>query len=66
MIPLEWAFGIGAFLLGLVLAWAMWTNAHRNRRNDALTEEATREEYDDPDAYADHDRERLKHKVRPS
>ena len=41
---------IGVALLGAVMAWAAARNAKRDRSRDALTEAATREEYDHPNA----------------
>lgn len=41
---------IGVALLGAFLAWGAAYNARRDRRKDALTEAATREQYDHPNA----------------
>lgn len=41
---------IGVALLGAALAWGAAYNARRDRRKDALTEAATREQYDHPNA----------------
>ncbi len=41
---------IGVALLGAVMAWAAARTARRDKRMDALTEAATREEYDHPNA----------------
>jgi hypothetical protein len=41
---------IGVALLGAVMAWAAARNAKRDKRQDALTEAATREQYDHPNA----------------
>ncbi|MFC3079167.1 hypothetical protein ACFODL_13805 [Phenylobacterium terrae] len=41
---------IGVALLGAAIAWGMAYNSRRDRRKDALTEAATREEYDHPNA----------------
>lgn len=38
----------GAILLGLALAYGMLQNSRRDRRNDKLTEAATRDLYDHP------------------
>jgi hypothetical protein len=62
----ELLMDIGAFLLGLVLAWAMWRNHHRNKANDKVTEEATRELYADPDHYDKEREEEFRRQVRPS
>lgn len=55
----ETLWGVGVLLLAVVIAWALWRNATRNRANDRITEEATRRMYDDPDAYHAGGRERL-------
>jgi LPS O-antigen subunit length determinant protein (WzzB/FepE family) len=41
---------IGVALLGAAIAWGMAYNARRDHRKDALTEAATREQYDHPNA----------------
>lgn len=66
MFPWEIAYVIGAAVLGGALAWGLWRNANRNKANDAVTEEATRQEYDHPDTYMDERRENLKSQVKPS
>jgi hypothetical protein len=53
MLAWEMAWPIGALILGVALAWALWRNHTRNRANDAITEEATRQEYAHPDSYED-------------
>ena len=42
---------IGAIILGLVLAYAIFRNRSRNPRNEQIAEAATREEYRHPDSY---------------
>jgi HAMP domain-containing protein len=42
----ETLYLIGAVLLGLGLAWGLFANSRRNRRNDPLTDAATRANYD--------------------
>ncbi|HEX2558643.1 hypothetical protein [Phenylobacterium sp.] len=39
---------IGVALLGAAIAWGMARNARRDRSKDALTEAATRQQYDHP------------------
>ena len=39
---------IGPMALGLVLAYGMWRNHTRDRSKDYVTEEATRELYENP------------------
>lgn len=58
-------YGLGALLLLAVLIWAVSRNKGRNRANDAITEAATREEYDHPETYEETRRE-LNRRVRPS
>ncbi|HEY9217237.1 MAG TPA: hypothetical protein VIO94_04255 [Phenylobacterium sp.] len=41
---------IGVALLGAFMAWGAARNRGRDRRNDALTDAATRAQYDDPEA----------------
>ena len=47
----EMLFGVGALLLLAALVYGMWQYQTRNRANDRITEEATREEYSRPDSY---------------
>ena len=61
----EYAFGIGALVLFAAILYGFIQYKRRNRANDPITEEATREEYDHPDTYPE-TRERLKERVRPS
>jgi hypothetical protein len=44
----ELLFGAGSLLLFLVLAYGLWRYQTRNRANDEITEQATREMYDRP------------------
>jgi hypothetical protein len=65
MIAWELAWPLGALLLGLGLAYGLWRYHTRNRANDPITEEATRELYKHPETY-DRKREELKRRIRPS
>lgn len=47
----ELAFPVGVILLGLALAWGLFRYRTRNKANDRITEEATRQEYDHPASY---------------
>ena len=47
-----------------MLAWGLWRYHTRNKRNDPVTEEATRELYDHPDTYEER-RDELNHEIRP-
>jgi len=63
--PLEIVYIIGAVLLAGGLAYGMIQYYSRNRRNDAITEEATRMHYDAPVAYKHGGREALKDQLEP-
>jgi len=56
---------LGAVVLAGAIAYGMIQYYSRNRRNDAITEEATRMEYDAPTAYKHGGREALKDQVEP-
>ena len=60
---LELFYGIGAVILGVVLAWAVMRNRRRNRANDAVTQAATREAYENPNGY---DPEKYRSKLGPN
>lgn len=47
----ELLYGLGALALLAALVWGMARYKSRNRANDAVSETATREEYDRPDRY---------------
>lgn len=61
----ELAWPIGALALGIALAYGLWSYSTRNRANDRVTEDATRELYKHPETY-DRKREALKQQIRPS
>ncbi|MDO8900174.1 MAG: hypothetical protein Q7V15_02355 [Phenylobacterium sp.] len=67
MINLSWEliYPIAAAVLGLAIAYGLFRYSRRNRRNDAITEQATREEYHHPKRY-DRTEEEFRDKVRPS
>jgi hypothetical protein len=58
--PWEIFYVLGAVLLAGGIAYGMIQYYSRNKRNDAITEEATRMEYDAPLAYKHGGREALK------
>jgi hypothetical protein len=58
-------YGIGALLLVAALAWGVYQSRTRNRRNDRVTEQAVKAEYQNPDTYRQKS-EDLKRKVEPS
>ncbi|OYW93744.1 MAG: hypothetical protein B7Z13_06440 [Caulobacterales bacterium 32-67-6] len=45
----EVMFPIGAALLGLAIAYGLFRYSRRDRRNDSLSEQATREVYQHPE-----------------
>ena len=65
MQPLELLYGVGALVLLVALVWGITQYKTRNKANDALTEAATREEYDHPDRYAAEEDE-FRKQIRPS
>ena len=67
MLNLSWEllFPVSAALLGLALAYGLFRYTRRDRRNDAVTEQATREEYRHPDRY-DQTEDDFRDKVRPT
>jgi hypothetical protein len=44
----EAAWIVGALALGIAMAWGLFSYMNRDRSKDALTDRATREEYDNP------------------
>ena len=62
---LEIVYGIGVVVLAVGLIYGILQYKARNRKNDAITEEATREQYAHPETY-DERREELKKKLHPS
>lgn len=59
---LELFYGLGTFILGAAVAWAVIRNSQRNHANDAVTEAATREEYRHPNSY---DPEKFRAQLQP-
>lgn len=47
----EIVYGAGAAVLLVAIAWGFYRDKTRNKRNDAITEAATREQYQHPDRY---------------
>lgn len=47
----EIAYGAGAAVLLAAMVWGVLRDKSRNKRNDALTEAATREQYEHPERY---------------
>jgi len=66
MIGWEMLWPLGTLLLGLGIAYGMWRVHTRNKANDAVTEAATREQYDNPKTYMAETRDELKDEIRPS
>ena len=63
MIAWEMLFHIGWVLLGLALAYGLWKYYTRNKANDPITEQATREQYEHPKSYDNERREELKDRL---
>ena len=61
----EVLFILGAMLLGAAIAYGAFRYYTRDRRNDAITEQATREEYRHPERY-DRTEDEFRKQVRPS
>jgi hypothetical protein len=61
----EILWGVGTVLLLIALIWGVRQSRTRNRANDRITEEATRQEYADPAHYPQEQRN-LEKQTRPS
>lgn len=61
----ELLYGLGALALFAALLYGVIQYKRRNRANDPLTEEATRQEYNHPEGYSDR-QDALKARVRRS
>lgn len=61
----EVLYVLGALLVGGAIAYGAIRYYTRNRRNDAITEQATREEYQHPERY-DRTEDEFRKQVRPS
>ncbi len=55
---------VGWVILGAAIAYGLYRYHTRNKRNDPVTEEATRALYDNPETY-DERREELNKEIRP-
>lgn len=44
-------YGIGALLVGFALAWGLWRGRLKSPKARAIHEEATREQYEEPERY---------------
>lgn len=51
MIPFELLFITGAAILLAVIIYGVYRDKTRNKRTDAVTEAATREQYEHPERY---------------
>lgn len=54
----EIGFGIGTLVLLAAIAYGLYQSARRDPRNEAVTEEATRDLYRNPDTYEQREAER--------
>ena len=61
----EVLYVVGALILGGAIAYGAFRYYTRNRSNDAITEQATREEYRHPDRY-DRTEDEFRKKVQSS
>jgi hypothetical protein len=59
----ETAYALGAVLIFLGLIWGVMASRTRNRRNDAVSQEATRAQYEHPDTYQSELRPKLEKKL---
>ncbi|WP_084399766.1 hypothetical protein [Henriciella aquimarina] len=57
--PLEILYAIGALALLAILIWAVAVPQLKSPKARALREEATREEFKDPERYAQKDQDKL-------
>jgi hypothetical protein len=61
----EILYGIGAILLAIGIIYAVMRNKGRDRRNDRITDQATREIYrQDPETYSAETRPELDRRVK--
>ncbi len=51
MIPFELIFFVGAILLFGAILYGVYRDKTRNKRKDAITEAATKEQYEHPERY---------------
>ena len=65
MQPYELLYGVGALVLMIALVWGITQYKTRNKANDAVTEAATRAEYDHPETY-EQEQDKFEKQVRPS
>jgi hypothetical protein len=63
MLQPEALWGVGIAVVFVALFWGWSYTRSRNRANDAITEAATKAEYDRPESY---DPEKVKRTARPS
>lgn len=64
MISWEMLWPIGTVILAGLLVYGLVKYYTRNKANDAITEQATREQYEHPDTYDEGRRQALKARVR--
>ena len=62
MLSWEILYPIGTVILAGGLAYGMWKYHTRNKANDPITEQATREQYEHPKSY---DEDKFKGRVKP-
>lgn len=59
----ELLWSLGVVVLGVALIYGFYRYKTRNKANDPITEAATRENYDHPDAYKAGGRDALKDRL---
>ena len=58
-------YGLGTLILGLAMYWGVVSYQRRNPANKAVTEDATRELYKNPERYEDRTKAELEKKLVP-
>lgn len=56
-LPLESLWHVGILVLGVAIAIAIFYNSRRSRRNERISEQATKELYEHPERYDETKRE---------
>ena len=62
---MEALYVIGILILVVGFGYGLWRSRTRNRANDPLRDEATRELYDEPEAFENGGKQRLEAKLKP-
>lgn len=62
---MEALYVIGILILVIGFGYGLWRSRSRNRANDPLRDEATRQLYDEPDAFEHGGKQKLEAKLKP-